>query len=130
MIVEDEPRINTNRHQYRWASIAATTSRNGARPGARASRPHTSLYNFGHLLDPARPATAPGLCFGRALAVPAVRVAGRHISGKLSGTLRHSMRAGRPRSRVGCLLPSLLLLEGARAGLPGRSPDGAAEPYI
>ena len=34
---------------------------------------------------------------------------------------------GRPRSRVG-LLPSLLLLEGARAGLPGRSPAHAAEP--
>ena len=31
------------------------------------------------------------------------------------------MRAGRPRSRVG-LLPSLLLLERAPAGLPGRSP--------
>ena len=37
------------------------------------------------------------------------------------------MRAGRPRSRVG-ILPSLLLLNGKRAGLPGRSPcrcDGA-----
>ena len=61
---EDEPRMNTNRHEYRWASLAATTLWDEAHPGARASR---------------------------------------------------------PRSRVG-LLPSLLLLEGARAGLQGRSP--------
>ena len=50
--------------------------------------------------------------FVRAPAVPAGRVAGCHIAGKLSGTERGSMRAGRPRSRVG-LFPCLLLLEGA-----------------
>ena len=37
---EDEPRMNTNRHEYRWTSFAATPSRNEAHPGARASRPH------------------------------------------------------------------------------------------
>ncbi|MCY3758427.1 MAG: hypothetical protein OXG96_11955 [Acidobacteria bacterium] len=65
------------------------------------------------LLDPARPAPAPGLCFGRGHAVPAGPVAGCPIAGKLSGRQRECMRAGRPRSRVGRLLPSLLLLEEA-----------------
>ena len=37
---KDEPRMNTNRHEYRWTSLAATPSRNEAHPGARASRPH------------------------------------------------------------------------------------------
>jgi len=45
--------------------------------------------------------------FGRAHAVPAGRVAGRRIAGKPIRTQRNSLRAGRPRSRVG-LLPSLL----------------------
>ena len=49
------------------------------------------------------------------------RLVGCLIAGKLSGTQRQCMRAGRPRSRVG-LLPSLLLLEGAGAGLPGCRP--------
>ena len=37
---KDKPRMNTNRHEYRWTSFAATPSRNEAHPGARASRPH------------------------------------------------------------------------------------------
>ena len=37
----------------------------------------------------------------RPQAVPASRVAWRRIAGKLSGRQRNSMRAGRPRSRVG-----------------------------
>ena len=78
----------------------ATTSWDEAHPGARASRPHNSWHSLGHLLHPARPATTPGPCFGRAHAVPAGRVAGCRIAGKLSGTQRDSMRAGRPRSRV------------------------------
>ena len=119
--------MNTNRHEYRWTFFAASTSRDEAHPGARASRPHTSWHSLGHLLHPARPATAPGLCLGRTHAVPGVRVAGCPIAGKLSGTQRQCMRAGRPRSRV-VPLPSLLLLEGARAGLPARSPVDAAEP--
>ena len=45
-----------------------------AHPGARASRPHQSPPSLVHLLHPGRPATAPGLCFGRAHAVPAGRV--------------------------------------------------------
>ena len=93
--------MNTNRYQYRWTSFAASTSRDGAHAGARASRPHTSWHNLGHLLRPARPATAPGPSFGRAHTVPAGRVAGCPIEGELSGTQRQCMRAGRPRSRVG-----------------------------
>ena len=90
----------TNKHKDRWTSFAATTSWDEAHPGARASRPHNSWHSLGHLLHPARPATAPRPCFGRAHAVPAGRVAGCRIAGKLSGTQRDSMRAGRPRSRV------------------------------
>ena len=68
--------------------------------GAQASRPHKSWHSLGHLLHPGRPAATPGLCSGRAHAVPAGRVAGCLIAGKLSGTQRECMRAGRPRSRV------------------------------
>ena len=97
-----------------------------AHPGTRASRPHNTCKTLP--LSSARVGrqTAPGLCFGRAPAVPVGRVAGCHIPGALSGTQRECMRAGRPRSRVGPA-PSLLLLKGARAGLPGRSPADAAE---
>ena len=52
---------------------------------------------------PARPATAPGLRFGRTHGVPAGRVsgAGCYIPGILSSSLRLCMRGGRPRSRGG-----------------------------
>ena len=69
-------------------------------PGARASRPHKSWHSLCRLHHPGRPATAPGLCFGRVRAVPTGRVAGCRNAGKLSGTQRECMRAGRPRSRV------------------------------
>ncbi|MDE2758391.1 MAG: hypothetical protein OXI92_17795, partial [Acidobacteriota bacterium] len=39
--------------------------------------------------------------FARTHAVSAGGVAGRYIAGKLSGTQRQCMQAGRPRSRVG-----------------------------
>ncbi len=99
-------------------------------PGARASRPHKSWHNLAslaHLLHPERPPAAPGLCFGRAHAVPAGRVAGCRMAGKPSGRQRERMRAGRPRSQ-GVLFPSPLPLKGARAGLPSRSPADEAEP--
>ena len=117
----DEPRMNTNRQEDRWASFAPTASGDEPHPGARASRPHNSWHSLVHLLHLAQPAAAPGLCFGRAHAVPAGGVAGCRIAGKLGGTERERMRAGHPRSRVG-RFPSLLLLKGARPGLPGRSP--------
>ena len=84
-----------------FCPVGVTLSWEEAHPGARASRPHKSSRSFGHLLHRNRPAAAPCLCFGRAHAVPAGRAVGCNIAGKLSGNRRDSMRAGRPRSRVG-----------------------------
>ena len=113
---EDEPPMNTNRHQKtdglpstttgakmlrHFCPVGVTLSWEEAHPGARASRPHKSSRSFGHLLHRNQPAAAPCLCFGRAHAVPAGRAVGCNIAGKLSGNRRDSMRAGRPRSR-GC----------------------------
>ena len=84
-----------------FGALGVTMSWEEAHPGARASRPHKSSRSFGHLLHRNQPAAAPCLCFGRAHAVPAGRAVGCNIAGKLSGNRRDSMRAGRPRSRVG-----------------------------
>ena len=84
-----------------FCPVGVTLSWEEAHPGARASRPHKSSRSFGHLLHRNQPAAAPCLCFGRAHAVPAGRAVGGNIAGKLSGNRRDSMRAGRPRSRVG-----------------------------
>ena len=84
-----------------FCPVGVTLSWEEAPPGARASRPHKSSRSFSHLLHRNQPAAAPCLCFGRAHAVPADRVAACSIALKLSGGQRDSMRAGRPRSR-GC----------------------------
>ena len=84
-----------------FCPVGVTLSWEEAHPGARASRPHKSSRSFSHLLHRNQPAAAPCLCFGRAHAVPAGRAVGCNIAGKLSGNRRDSMRAGRPRSRVG-----------------------------
>ena len=84
-----------------FCPVGVTLSWEEAPPGARASRPHKSSRSFGHLLHRNQPAAAPCLCFGRAHAVPAGKAVGCNIAGKLSGNRRDSMRAGRPRSRVG-----------------------------
>ena len=84
-----------------FCPVGVTLSWEEVPPGARASRPHKSSRSFGHLLHRNQPAAAPCLCFGRAHAVPAGRAVGCNIAGKLSGNRRDSMRAGRPRSRVG-----------------------------
>ncbi|MCY3757479.1 MAG: hypothetical protein OXG96_07125, partial [Acidobacteria bacterium] len=61
------------------------------------------------------------LCFGRAHAVPAGRVAGCQIAGTLSGTQRECMRARRPRSRV--VPPSITLApQGGTRRLAGPQP--------
>ena len=70
-------------------------------PGSAGVPPAKHWHSLTHLLDPARPAAAPGFCFSRAQAVSAGRVAGRRITGKLSGHPTQRMRAGRPRSRRG-----------------------------
>ena len=118
--------MDTNRHKFRWTLFAALTSRDEAHPGARASRPHQSWHSLGQF-RPCRPATAPGHCFGRAHAVPAGRVAGCHIAEIRAA--RNGSACGRDARAPGWrLFPSLLLLDGARAGLPGRTPTDAAVP--
>ena len=52
--------------------------------GARASRPHNAWHSLGHLRHLDRPATAPGLSLGPAVAVPADVVAARKVARKLS----------------------------------------------
>ena len=52
--------------------------------------------------------------------------AGCYIAGKLSRSLRQCMRAGRPRSRVGCLFPLLLLIEGTSAAPPAEGAQRTA----
>ena len=84
-----------------FCPVGMTLSWEEAHPGAWASRPHKSSRSFSHLLHRNQPAAAPCLCFDRAHAVPAGRALGCNIAGKLSGNRRDSMRAGRPRSRVG-----------------------------
>ena len=118
IVNKDEPRMNTNGQEDRWTSLAATPSWEESPPGSAGVPPAQHWHSLAPLSHMARPATAPGFHFGRAHAVPASRVAGRHIAGKLSGTQRQCMRAGRPRSRW-APPPSLLLLQGERAGLPG-----------
>ena len=68
-----------------FRALGVTMSSEEAHPGARASRPHKSSRSFSHLLHRNQPATAPCLCFGRAHAVPAHRVAACSIALKLSG---------------------------------------------
>ena len=67
-------------------------------PGSAGVPPAQHRQSLAHLLDPDRPAKTPGLCLGRAHAVPACRVNGCAIAGKPSGNPRERMRAGRPRS--------------------------------
>ena len=73
----------------------------GSPPGSAGVPPAQHWQSLAHLLDPDRPAKAPGLCLGRAHAVPTGTVDGCAIAGKLSDNPRERMRAGRPRSRVG-----------------------------
>ena len=119
IVNEDEPRMDTNRTRIDQKTDGPPSTTSGAKMllqffalgvmrswdeahlGARASRPHQAWHSLGHLLHRNRPAAAPWLSFGRAHAVPAGRALGCNIAGKLSGNPRDSMRAGRPRSRVG-----------------------------
>ena len=93
----------------------------GCPPGSAGVPPAPHWQGLSHLLHPARPATSSGLCLGRAHAEPAGRVAGCRIAGKLRGTERECMRAGRPRSRV-APPPITLAPRGGTTGMPGHSP--------
>ena len=52
--------------------------------GARASRPHNAWHSLSHLRHLDRPATAPGISLGPAVAVPADVVAARAVALRLS----------------------------------------------
>ena len=107
-----------------YCDVGVTTSGENVPPGARASRPHKSWYSLADLLAPDRTATAPGLCFGRAHAISAGSVAGCRIAGKLSDNSRESMRAGRPRSRVGRPDGAVERIRGATSLKADRRPLG------
>ena len=97
MFNEDEPPMNTNRHEDRWTSFKDNWRQNASALLSRWRDPVMGESPTGFR----NRWTAPWLCFGRAHAVPAGRAVGCNIAGKLSGNPRDSMRAGRPRSR-GC----------------------------
>ena len=92
-------RVHHRRRSARYAA-AVHAGETPALPGG-ASLPQCSRHSLALPSNPTRPAIAPGLCLGRTRGVPAGRVAGGRIAGKLSETQRECMRAGRPRSRVG-----------------------------
>ena len=89
--------------------------------GSAGVPPAQHWQRFTHLLDRARPAAAPRFCFGRAHAVPAGRVTGLPHHGKTERP-PNAENAGETPALPEKLLPSLLLLEGARGGLLGRRP--------
>ena len=90
-----------------------------ARAPGWACLPQCSRHSLPFSSNAARPAIAPGLCFGRAHAVPVGGVGGRYIVGILSETLRQCGRVGRPRSRVGPFVDNSFF-RGVATGLPTR----------
>ena len=87
---KDEPRMNTNGREDRWTSFGATTSwdeapRERGRPAR--TKPGTASAISSTRIDRQRRHV---LCFGRAHAVPAGRVAGCRIAGKPSGRRRET----------------------------------------
>ena len=119
--------MNTNRHKYRWASFGATTSWDEGPPGSagvppahvlaqsRPSPPTRSTGNGARTLLRPSPCRSPRQG-GR---VPHRRETERHLTG---------VHAGGTPALPGGILPSLLLLQGVRDGLPSRSPSHSAEP--
>ncbi len=95
--------MNTNRHEYRWRSFAATPSRNEAHPGARASRPHAPPSRAAqYVYDVAAGNLGSGNGVGLGEADP-WRVCRSSGVEEMREAVRRRMRAGRPRSRVGLL---------------------------
>ena len=92
---------NGARMLLRYRDLGITDVMGGSPPGARASRPHNigkALPISSTLIDRQRRQGSTSV--GPMRFPPAGWPAGR-IAGKLSGTQRECMRAGRPRSR-GC----------------------------
>ncbi len=132
IVNKGEPRMNTNRHKYRWTCLAATTSREEGPAGSAGVPPAQHWHSLTHLSHPARPAMAPRFRFSRAQAVPAGRAAGCRFTGKRSGHPTQRMRARRPRSRrgaspmgLGGFLLFLLFQPSSAPALPGGSYEGA-----
>ena len=73
----------------------------GSPPGSAGVPPAQHWQSLAHLLDPDRPAKAPGLCLGRAHAVPTGTVDGCAIAGKTERQPKGEDAGGTPRSRVG-----------------------------
>ena len=86
IVNEDEPRMDTKRHEDRctsfndkrhpnasaiWCPWWVTMSWDDGFLGARASRPHQAWHSLGQLPHLEQPATAPWLSFGLADGVPA-----------------------------------------------------------
>ena len=119
--------MNTNRHEFRWTLLVASTSRDEAHPGARASRPHALPLRTARFSAVWHPATLPaGAAWARPKHCPGAVAdqAGRRRWPRLRDDL-----CGRDARAPGWrLFPSPSLLDGARAGLPGRTPADAAEP--
>ena len=130
---EDEPRINTNRYEYRWTSFAATTSRIAAQRMFRTtSRPYPERilcilcpHNTGKASPNSSTRVDRQRRRGSASAGPC---GSRRQGGRLphrGETERHRTvvhAGGTPALPGGRLFQSLLLLEGAHAGLPVRRP--------
>ncbi len=120
IVNKDEPRRNTNGHEYGWTCWLRR--RHGIKAGSAGVPPAQQWHSFTPLLDPARPATAPGFCLGRAHAVPGGRVAGRRITGNGAATQRRG--CGRDARAPGGGAPPIL-----PAPRGGTAPADAAEPF-
>ena len=118
IVVDDEGRASTNTD-----GPPLLRRRHGMKPTRERGRPAgTSLGTaWAICFIRADRQRRQDICFGRAHAVPAGRVAGCPIAEKLSGTQRDSMRAGRPRSRVGPP-PIALAAQGGTRRLAGPQP--------
>ena len=112
---DDVQGMQPTRERGRLARIRPGTMDTNPAKASSASLARDWPWTKGCLQRKRRGRDPPRLRFGRDHGAPAGGVAGCYIAGNLSGSLRQCMRAGRPRSRVGCLFPSLLLLEGIRS---------------
>ena len=133
IVNQDEPRINTKTDGPALLDLLCCDGvMGGSPPGSAGVPPAQHWQSLAHLLDPDRPAKTPGLCLGRAPAVPAGRVEGCAIAGKLSDNPRERVRAGRPRSRVGRFRHDCLSRESRRnrTEMDGRLKSRFDNPFV
>ena len=113
--------MNTKRHEYPWTCFAATMSWDKAPPGSAGVPPAQHWHSFTHFFDPARPAAAPGLCFGRARPFPPAGWPCAASRGNGAATVRRG--CGRDARAPGGAPPPILI-----APRGGTAPADAAEP--